>query len=65
LLKPRLLDLPYLLGNELLALHVATQLRQRIGRGLALGRVQVFQALRRLVNSELSFPTSSPSGQGI
>ena len=32
MLEARLLDLPYLLGNELLAFHVAAQFGERIGR---------------------------------
>jgi hypothetical protein len=50
LFQARLLDLPDVFGNELLACKVALQLSQRIGRDrFALGRAQVLQALWRLL----------------
>ena len=50
MLQAPLLDLSYLLGNELLPLHVAAQFRKRIGRDrLALGRARALQTFRRLL----------------
>src|SRR5262249_58936509 len=50
LLKSRLLDLLDLLSDELLSRKVALQFGERVGRnGLALGRAQLFEALRRLL----------------
>src|SRR5262249_47072325 len=61
LLQTRLLDLPDLLGNELFARHVALQLCERIGRdGLALGRAQVFQALRCLLEFGIEAADAEP-----
>ena len=48
--RARLFDLLDLLGDELLARKVALQLGERVGRnGLTLGRAQLFEALRRLL----------------
>ena len=61
MLEARLLDLPYLLANELPALHVAAQLGERIGRDrLALGRAHVFQALRRLLELGIEVANAEP-----
>src|SRR5262249_60175473 len=61
LLQARLLDLPYLLGNELFARHVALQFGERVGRDrLALGRAQVLQALRRLLELGIEAADAEP-----
>src|SRR5262249_17938568 len=54
-------DLPYLLDNELLSREVALQLRERIGWDrLALGRAQMFQALRRLLELGIEAADAEP-----
>src|SRR5262245_1055390 len=54
LLQSRLLDLLDLLGDELLSRKVALQFGERVGRNeLALGRAQLFEALRRLFEVEI------------
>jgi hypothetical protein len=61
LLQARLLDLPDLLGNELLAPQIALQLCQRIGRnGLTFGCAQEFQALGRLLELGIEAADAEP-----
>src|SRR5262249_6673627 len=61
-LQACLLDLEYLLGNEPLALHVAPELPERVGRDrLALGGAQMLQALRRLRELGIEAANAKPA----
>src|SRR5262249_38275730 len=58
LFQARLFDL---LGNELLALHIARQFGERVGRErLALWRAQMLQALRRLLERRIEAADAEP-----
>src|SRR5262249_37413202 len=66
LLEARLLDLPYLLDNELLALDIALQFGERVGRnGLALGCAQMLQPLRRLLELGIEAANAKPRQVGL
>ena len=61
MLQARLLNLLDLLGNELLSRQIALQLGERIGWNRhALGGVQVFQALRRLLELGIEVADAEP-----
>src|SRR5215467_4097265 len=61
LLEARLLYLPDLHGNELLALNVALQFGKRVGRnGLALRCAQLCQTLRRLLELGIEAANAEP-----
>src|SRR5262245_62964842 len=60
-LESSLLDLAYLLHDEPPALHVAAQLRERIGwNGFVFGRAHVLQALRGLLQFGIEVADAEP-----
>src|SRR5258708_1672376 len=57
-----MLDLPDLITDQPTALHIATQLGQRVGRyWLALGRAQIFEALGGLLQFGIEAADTEPA----
>src|SRR5258708_26299854 len=61
-LQASILDLPNLITDQPTALHIATQLSQRVGRyWLALGRAQIFEALGGLLQFGIEAADAEPA----
>jgi hypothetical protein len=61
-LQASMLDLPDLITDEPTALHIATQLSQRVGRyWLVLGRAQMLEALGGLLQFRIEAADAEPA----